>query len=193
MRRRDFVKAIGVLPSTWPLVARAQSERARRIGVIMGFSAEDEVWQAYLATFRGRLAELGWTAGRNLKIDYRFVGDSAELTRAAAGELVALGPDVIFVSTNPVVTAVLRATHTIPIVFTWVSDSVGSGYMANLAHPGGNITGFHNYEPALGGNGWRCSKKLLPRSVASGSCTFRRSQQTLRLSKWLKPLPHPWA
>ena len=162
MRRRDFVKAIGVLPSTWPLVARAQSERQRRIGVIMGFSAEDVVWQAYLATFRGRLEELGWTAGRNLKIDYRFVGDSAERTRAAAEELVALGPDVIFVSTNPVVTAVLRATHTIPIVFTWVSDSVGSGYVANLAHPGGNITGFHNYEPALGGKWLEVLKEVAP-------------------------------
>jgi putative ABC transport system substrate-binding protein len=85
------------------------------------------------------------------KIDYRFVGNSTERTRVAAEELVALRPDVIFVSTNPVVTAVLHATHTIPVVFTWVSDSVGSGYVASVAHPGGNITGFHNYEPALGG------------------------------------------
>jgi putative ABC transport system substrate-binding protein len=128
----------------------------------MGFSAEDEVWQAYLATFRGRLQELGWATGRNLRIDYRFVGDSTERTRIAAEELVALGPDAIFVSTNPVVTAVLRATHTIPIVFTWVSDSVGSGYVKSLAHPGGNITGFHNYEPALGGKWLEVLKEVAP-------------------------------
>jgi putative ABC transport system substrate-binding protein len=128
----------------------------------MGFSAEDEVWQAYLATFRGRLQELGWAVGQNLRIDYRFVGDSTERTRLAAEELVALGPDVIFVSTNPVVTAVLRATHTVPIVFTWVSDSVGSGYVKSLAHPGGNITGFHNYEPALGGKWLEVLKEVAP-------------------------------
>jgi putative ABC transport system substrate-binding protein len=166
MRRRGFITlfSTALLPPavSWPLVAHAQSERTRRIGVIMGFSAEDEVWQAYLATFRGRLEELGWTAGRNLKIDYRFVGDSAERTRVAAEELVALGPDVIFVSTNPVVTAVLRLTHTIPVVFTWVSDSVGSGYVASVAHPGGNITGFHNYEPALGGKWLELLKEIAP-------------------------------
>ena len=162
MRRRYFITLIGGAAAAWPLAARAQPERVRRIGVIMGFSAEDEVWQAYLATFRGRLEELGWTVGRNLKIDYRFVGDSPERTRIAAEELVGLGPDVIFVSTNPVVTAVLRATHTIPLVFTWVSDSVGSGYVASVAHPGGNITGFHNYEPALGGKWLEVLKEVAP-------------------------------
>ena len=162
MRRRYFITLIGGAAAAWPLAARAQPERVRRIGVIMGFSAEDEVWQAYLATFRGRLEELGWTVGRNLKIDYRFVGDSPERTRIAAEELVGLGPDVIFVSTNPVVTAVLRATHTIPVVFTWVSDSVGSGYVASVAHPGGNITGFHNYEPALGGKWLEVLKEVAP-------------------------------
>jgi len=128
----------------------------------MGFSAEDEVWQAYLATFTGRLQELDWATGRNLRIDYRFVGDSTERTRIAAEELIALGPDAIFVSTNPVVTAVLRANHTIPIVFTWVSDSVGSGYVKSIAHPGGNITGFHNYEPALGGKWLEVLKEVAP-------------------------------
>jgi putative ABC transport system substrate-binding protein len=144
MKRREFItrsSTVLLVPAvSWPLMASAQSERVRRIGVIMGFSAEDEVWQAYLATFRGRLEELGWTPGRNLKIDYRFVGDSAERTRAAAEELVALGPDVIFVSTNPVVTAVSRATHTIPVVFT----------------------GFHNYEPALGGKWLEVLKEVAP-------------------------------
>jgi putative ABC transport system substrate-binding protein len=155
MRRREFIGFLGIAAgaaAARPRAARSQqSERMRRIGVIMGFAAEDEVWQAYLATFRRRLQELGWTLGRNLRIDYRFTGESAERTHSAVDELVALKPDVIFVSTNPVVSAAMQATHTIPIVFTWVSDSVGSGYVANLAHPGGNITGFHNYEPELGG------------------------------------------
>src|SRR6516165_7353604 len=161
MRRRAFVKFIGSAAS-WPFIARAQSERARRIGVIMGFSAEDEVWQAYLAIFRGRLQELGWAVGQNLRIDYRFVGESTERTRIAAEELVALRPDVIFVSTYPVVTAVSRATPTIPIVFTWVSDSVGSGYVRSLAHPGGNVTGFHNFEPAVGGKWLGVLKQIAP-------------------------------
>jgi len=103
-----------------------------------------------------------WAVGQNLRIDYRFVGDSTERTRLAAEELVALRPDVIFVSTHPVVTAVSRATATIPIVFTWVSDSVGSGYVKSLAHPGGNITGFHNYEPALGGKWLEVLKEVAP-------------------------------
>src|SRR6516164_2309373 len=162
VRRRYFITLIGGAAAAWPLAARAQPERVRRIGVIMGFSAEDEVWQAYLATFRGRLQEPGWAVGQNLRIDYRFVGDSTERTRLAAEELVALRPDVIFVSTNPVVTAVSQATHTIPIVFTWVSDSVGSGYVKSLAHPGGNITGFHNYEPALGGKWLEALKEVAP-------------------------------
>lgn len=163
MKRRDFVKLVSSVAIWPPLTARAQqSQRPARIGVIMGFSAEDEVWQAYLATFRGRLQEQGWAVGQNLRIDYRFVGDSTERTRVAAEELVALGPNVIFVSTNPVVTAVSQATHTIPIVFTWVSDSVGSGYVKSLAHPGGNITGFHNYEPALGGKWLEVLKEVAP-------------------------------
>jgi len=162
MRRREFISLLCGTATAWPLDALAQqAERVRRIGVIMGFSAEDEVWQAY-ATFRGRLQELGWAGGQNLRIDYRFVGDSTERTRIAAEELVALKSGVIFVSTNPVVTAVSQATHTIPIVFTWVSDSVGSGYVKSLAHPGGNITGFHNYEPALGGKWLEVLKEVAP-------------------------------
>ena len=84
-------------------------------------------------------------SARNIRFDYGFTSESTEHMRTAATEVVAMGPDVIFVSTNPVVSALLQVTHTIPIVFTWVSDSVGSGYVASLAHPGGNITGFHNY------------------------------------------------
>src|SRR5207302_7876414 len=111
-----------------PVAARAEkNDRVRRVGVIMGFAQNDEVWQAYLATFRQGLQELGWTNGRNIRFDYRFTGESAERMRSVAEEMVALAPDVIFVSTNSVVSATLKATRSIRIVFTGVSDPVGSG------------------------------------------------------------------
>jgi putative ABC transport system substrate-binding protein len=162
MKRRDFITLLGGA-AAWPLAARAQQDgRTRRIGVIMGFAEDDEVWQAYLATFRQRLQDFGWSEGRNIRFDYRFTGESTERMRTAATEVVAMAPDLIFVSTNPVVSAVQQATRAIPIVFTWVSDSVGSGYVATLAHPGGNITGFHNYEPALGAKWMGILKEIAP-------------------------------
>jgi len=162
MRRRDFVAVLGGA-ATWPLAAYAQkSDQVKRVGVIMGFAENDEVWQAYLANFRQGLQELGWTDGRNIRFDYRFTGDSEELMRSMAEELVALQPDVILVSTNSVVSATLKATRSIPIVFTWVSDPVGSGFVTNLPHPGGNITGFHNFEPAIGGKWLAFLKQIAP-------------------------------
>lgn len=164
MRRRKFLGVLGGVAAAWPLVASAQQpDRVRRIGVLMGFSENDDVWQAYLTAFKQRLQDLGWTDGRNVRFDIRFTGESTERTRIAAAELVALAPDVIFVTTNPVVSALTQATRTIPIVFTWVSDSVGSGYVASLAHPGGNITGFHNFEPAMGGKWLGVLKQIAPR------------------------------
>jgi putative ABC transport system substrate-binding protein len=167
MRRREFVTLLGGAAAasslSWPLSARAQqSDRVRRIGVLMGFAESDAVWQAYLAAFRQRLQDLGWAVGRNLRIDYRFAGENTERTRSAAEELVAIAPDLIFASTNPVVSALMQKTRTIPIVFTWVSDSVGSGFVASLAHPGGNITGFHNFEPAMGGKWLELLKQIAP-------------------------------
>jgi putative ABC transport system substrate-binding protein len=164
MRRRKFLGVLGGVAAAWPLVASAQQpDRVRRIGVLMGFAENDEVWQAYLTAFKQRLQDLGWTDGRNVRFDIRFTGESTERTRIAAAELVALAPDVIFVTTNPVVSALTQATRTIPIVFTWVSDSVGSGYVASLAHPGGNVTGFHNFEPAMGGKWLGVLKQIAPR------------------------------
>ena len=163
MKRREFITLLGGATVTWPLAARGQqSERARRIGILMGFAENDEVWQAYLASFRRSLKDLGWVEDRNIRFDYRFAGDSPERTRAAAEELVALAPDLIFVSTNPALSATMEATRIIPVVFTWVSDSVGSGYVASLAHPGGNVTGFHNFEPAFGGKWLEVLKEVAP-------------------------------
>jgi putative ABC transport system substrate-binding protein len=163
MERRNLIFLLGGAAAIWPLVVWAQQDgRMRRIGVLMGFAENDEVWQAYLVAFKERLRDFGWIDGRNLRIDYRFTGENAERTRVAAEELVALSPDVIFVSTNPAVSALTQVTRTIPTVFTWVSDAVGSGYVASLAHPGGNITGFHNFEPELGGKWLELLKEMAP-------------------------------
>ena len=152
MRRRDFLNVLGGATAAWPIGARAQkSDGVRRVGVIMGFAENDEIWQAYLSTFRQALQNLGWTDGGNIRFDYRFSGESEERMRRMAEEIVGLAPDAILASTNSVVSATLNATHSIPVVFTWVSDPVGSGFVTNLPHPGGNITGFHNFEPAIGG------------------------------------------
>jgi putative tryptophan/tyrosine transport system substrate-binding protein len=151
MKRRELITLLGGA-AIWPFAARAEKrDGVRRVGVIMGFAEDDEVWQTYLATFRRTLQGLGWTDGRNIRFDYRFTGDSEERMRSIAEEIVGLAPDVILVSTNSAVSATLNATRSIPIVFTWVSDPVGSGFVTNLPHPGGKITGFHNFEPAIGG------------------------------------------
>jgi putative ABC transport system substrate-binding protein len=151
LSRRGVIGLVGSA-AAWPLAARAQNnERLRRVGVIMGFAEDDEVWQTYLANFRHSLQDLGWTEGRNIRFDHRFTGESEAKMRSMAEEIVALAPDVIFVATNSVVSATLKATHLIPVVFTWVSDPVRSGFVTNLPHPGGNVTGFHNFEPAIGG------------------------------------------
>ena len=163
MRRREFVGILGTAAAAWPLGALAQQrDRPRRIGVLMGFAESDEVWQTYLRVFRERLHDLGWTEGQNVKFEYRFAGESAERTRLAAAELVSSKPDLLFVTTNPALSALLRETRTIPIVFTWVSDSVGSGYVSSLARPGGNVTGFHNFEPAVGGKWLGVLKQIAP-------------------------------
>src|SRR5262249_13199209 len=135
VKRRELITLLGAA-AAWPLAARAQqNDHVRRVGVLMGFAEDDAVWQNYLATFRQRLQDFGWTDGRNIRFDYRFTGEDSGRIRAAAADVVALAPDVILASTSPVVSALQQVTRTIPIVFTWVSDSVGSGYVASLARP----------------------------------------------------------
>src|SRR5438270_13686571 len=151
MPRRAFVTLLGGA-AIWSHAALAQkTDGVRRVGVIMGFAENDEVWQGYLATFRKALQDLGWIDGRNIRFEYRFTGESEERMHHMAEEIVSLAPDVILASTNSVVSATLNATRSIPVVFTWVSDPVASGFVPNLPHPAGTITGFHNFEPAIGG------------------------------------------
>jgi len=151
-----------------PLAARAQqADRVRLIGVLMAYAQSDRVAQSWLAAFRGALSKLGWTEGSNLRIELRWSADNADRMRALAKELVDLRPNVIFGVTTPVVGALARETKTIPIVFAGVSDPIGSGFAANLAHPGGNITGFMSNDPAgtLGGKWVDLLKKIAPRTV----------------------------
>jgi putative tryptophan/tyrosine transport system substrate-binding protein len=163
MRRREFITLLGVAVTAWPLTARAQQrDRVRQIGVLSPFSENDSETKARLAAFKERLEQLGWIDGRNSKIEYRFSDGNIERTRAAAAELVALNPDVILAYANPAVAALKPITSTIPIVFTQVSDPVGSGFVTDLAHPGGNITGFHSFEPAIGGKWLEVLKQIAP-------------------------------
>ena len=151
MKRRTFITLLGGA-AAWPLAARAQQrDRVKRLGVLWGLAENDKVYEPYLSAFKQRLQDLGWIDGLNIRVEYWFTGGVTERIRIAARELVAVAPDVIFATTNPAVAALLQETQTIPIVFTLVSDSVGSGFVPSLAHPGGNITGFHNFEPELSG------------------------------------------
>ena len=151
MRRREFIAGLAGA-ATWPVVARAQqSERMRRVGVLMGWAESDPEAKSDLAAFVEELKELGWVGGRNLRIDYRWAGGSAGRMRTFAKELVELQPDVILANTTPVTSALQHETHTIPIVFVVVSDPIGAGFLASLPRPGGNITGFINIKSSLGG------------------------------------------
>src|SRR6266436_2248291 len=168
MDRRMFLAGTGAVLVTCPLAARAQQpDRVRLIGVLMAYAQSDRVAQSWLAAFRGALSKLGWTEGSNLRIELRWSADNADRMRALAKELVDLRPNVIFGVTTPVVGALARETNTIPIVFAGVSDPIGSGFAANLAHPGGNITGFMSNDPAgtLGGKWVDLLKKVAPRTV----------------------------
>jgi len=161
MRRRDFIKTIGAA-ATWPLAARAQqSEGVRRIVVLMG-TANDADAQARAVALRQGLQVLGWTIGRNIKIDYSFADGDAERMRVYAKEAVASMPDLILAQTNAALQAIRDATRSQPIVFLQVSDPVGGGFVESLAHPGGNITGFTNFEPEVGGKWLQTLNEIAP-------------------------------
>ena len=146
MRRRDFSEFL-VARRRWPLAARAQErERMRRIGVLLPAAADDAEYQARLAAFLQGLELLGWTIGRNVRIDIRWATTNATAIRKHAAELVALAPDVILASGTSTVGPLLQATRSVPIVFLIVLDPVGAGFVDSLARPGGNATGFMNFE-----------------------------------------------
>jgi ABC-type uncharacterized transport system substrate-binding protein len=161
-RRREFITLLGGAASVWALTVHAQqSERVRRIGVLMGYPEIDTETQARIAALKQRLDELGWREGGNLRIDYRFVPD-AERMRAGGAELVGLAPDVIVSSPGQVILLLKEQTRTIPVVFANVPDPVGIGLVPSLAHPGGNITGFTSIEPTLAGKWLEALKEIAP-------------------------------
>jgi ABC-type uncharacterized transport system substrate-binding protein len=162
MRRRDFIALAGAA-AAWPLAARAQpAADVRRIGVLSPFAESDPEVQANVTAFRRSLQKLGWIEGRNLRIDYRWGSADAERIRAQAIELVGLKPDVILVSTALALQPLQRETRSIPIVFTQITDPVGSGFVASLANPGGNITGFTPAEFSMYGKSLEVLKEAAP-------------------------------
>jgi ABC-type uncharacterized transport system substrate-binding protein len=163
LRRREFMTLLGGAAVAWSLPARAQQgERMRSIGVLMGIAADDAAGQARLAAFLQGLAQLGWIDGRNVRIDFRWGGGDAERNRGLAAELVGLAPDVIMAHSSAAVAPLLQQTRNIPIVFTVVADAVGAGYVDSLARPGGNATGFINFEYSIGGKWLELLKEIAP-------------------------------
>jgi putative ABC transport system substrate-binding protein len=161
MRRRDFVAFVGVA-AAWPVAARAQQgERMRRIGVLMG-TVDDVDGQRNLAAFLQVLHQLGWTDGGNVRIDVRWGAGNADNIRKYAAELVALGPDVIFVSGTASAGRLLQSSRTVPIVFANVADPVGAGFVDTLARPGGNATGFTQFEYSLSAKWLELLKEIAP-------------------------------
>jgi putative ABC transport system substrate-binding protein len=162
MQRREFITLLGGA-AAWPIAARAQqTERVRRVGVLMSLAADDPESLARLTAFLQRLQELDWTDGRNIRIDYRWAAGDAERSRRYSAELVALAPDVILAAGSVGLEALQQATRTVPIVFVHVADPVGGGFVNSLARPGGNATGFSQFEYGVIGKLLELLKEIAP-------------------------------
>jgi putative ABC transport system substrate-binding protein len=162
IRRREFIGTVGGAMA-WPLAARGQQrERMRRIGVLMGMTSDDPESQVRLAALAQGLQQLGWVVSQNIQIDYRWLSANPEIMRKNASELMALAPDIILAHSSRAVAPLLQATRTIPIVFTNVADPVGAGYVDSLSRPGGNATGFSNFEYNIAGKWLELLKEIAP-------------------------------
>jgi putative ABC transport system substrate-binding protein len=164
--RRKFLATLGGAAAAWPIAARAQQPAGmRRIGVLLYLNEQDVESKTYLAAFIKQLSELGWRAGGNLQVDYRWTGGNAARLRQYAAELVALAPDVILAAGGSHVGPLQQLTRTIPIVFVQVADAVGGGFVESLAHPGGNATGFSNFEFDISGKWLELLREIAPHTV----------------------------
>jgi putative tryptophan/tyrosine transport system substrate-binding protein len=162
VKRRQFIILLGGAAATWPVAVRAQRERMRRIGVLMGGAGNDPVDQARLAAFLDGLQQLGWIDGRNVRINTRWPAGDADRNRTYAAQLVELAPDVILASASASVAALQQASRSAPIVFANVIDPVGAGFVASLAQPGGNATGFTSFEYGISGKWLELLKEIAP-------------------------------
>jgi len=163
MRRREFITLLGGAAAAWPLAAHAQQpERVRRVGVLLPAAADDSQFQTWVGAFLQALALLGWSIGRNVRIDTRWATANAETIRSYAVELVALVPDVILAHGNAAVGALLQTTRTLPIVFPVIGDPVAGGFVESLARPGGNATGFMNFDFSFSGKWLEVLNQIAP-------------------------------
>jgi putative ABC transport system substrate-binding protein len=164
VNRRELIALLGGA-TAWPLAARGQQPNGmRRIGVLMAHAESDPEFKAYVAAFRAGLEKLGWTEGRNIRIDFRWGAlDDAEARERSAKELIALQPDLILTQNTPPTASMLKQTRTIPVVFVIVADPVGSGFVESLARPGANATGFTIMEPTIAGKWLELLKEIAPR------------------------------
>ena len=162
--RREFITLLGGA-AAWPLAAHAQPERIRHVGVLMGYAESDPEGQAFVAALREGLQKLGWTEGGNIRIDTRWATPDVQSIQRVAKELVALQPDLILSPNTPTTAGLLQQTHTIPIIFVNVADPIGSGFVASLPRPGGNVTGFITMEPTMAGKWLELLKEIAPRVV----------------------------
>jgi putative ABC transport system substrate-binding protein len=151
MRRREFITLLGGASVAWPFVARAQGERMRRVGVLITLEANDPEGESELKALKQAFQELGWVEGRNLRLELRWSGGEPARIQASAKELVSLPCEVIVARSTPAVAALIKETRTIPIVFSYVVDPIGSGFVQSFPRPGGNVTGFQTYEFTLAG------------------------------------------
>jgi putative ABC transport system substrate-binding protein len=182
MRRREFITLLGAA-AAWPLAARAQQgERMRRIGVLMNLAADDAEGQARLAAFLRGLQQLGWIEGRNAHLDIRWGAGDAERFRRYAAELVALAPDLILAASGSTMPPLLHATRTVPIVFVQVADPVGNGFVASLARPGGNATGFTNIDFSMSAKWLELLKQIAP--GATRAAVLRDSTEPTGIGQW---------
>jgi putative ABC transport system substrate-binding protein len=200
MRRREFIGLVGGAAAAWPLAALAQqTDRMRRIGVLMGYSESDPAARTFVEAFVRGLQELGWTDGRNVSIEYRWARGDIDRIRNFAKELVGMNPDAILANTTPVAVALHRETRTIPIVFAIVSDPVGDGLVASLSRPGANVTGFINIEASMGGKWLELLKESAPHikraaiifnphTAPAGGSYFSRSFETAAQSLAVEPI-----
>jgi len=188
MKRRDFIAALGGILVCPPLAARAQQlNQIPRLGVLMGYAKDDPDAQARIAALREGLEQLGWSEGRNIQVEIRYAAGVPGLFREYAKELSDLKPDVIIADTTASAAALVRATHSIPIVFVSVTDPVGNGYVKNLANPGGNITGFTNFEFAMSGKWLEVLKDISP-GIERVAVVFNPETAAGRGSFFLEPI-----